>query len=208
MSRQTKRIVAGAVLTLLPIIAIRTLKQSAWGSFLTTPKARQLGDAKAPVTLVEYSDFQCPNCAHVQPALHQFMELYKGKVRLAFKYFPLTRLHKNAMASATAAECAAEKNQFWPYQDKLFETQSQWAGLDDPTTSYLAIALAVHLDTAAFQACLSDPSKQDVIEQDVREGKAREISATPTLFVGDERLVGSMVETDGARTIEKKLREK
>jgi protein-disulfide isomerase len=205
---QTKRILVGIVLTAAPVFTVHNLKQTAWGTFLATPTSRQKGDPHAPVSLVEYSDFQCPMCAHVQPTLHLFLDTYKGKVRLAYKYFPLMRIHKHALASATAAECAAEQNQFWPYQDQLFSTQMQWAELQDPTTVYLSIAKSVNLDTVKFGACLSDPTKQAIILQDEAEGKAREISATPTLFVNDQRLVGQLIETDGARTIEKELRGK
>src|SRR5437773_10245188 len=109
MAPATKRIIAGIALTLAPLLGVKSVTQSALGRFLATPKARQLGDPHAPVLLVEYSDFQCPMCARVQPTLHQFLELYKGKVRLAYKYFPL-KMHKNAVVAAHAAECAAEQN--------------------------------------------------------------------------------------------------
>jgi len=155
---------------------------------------------------VEYSDFQCPMCALVQPSLHQFLDMYKGKVRLAYKYFPLSKIHPHALTAAHAAECAAEQDQFWPYQDRLFETQKQWAPLADATTSYVVIAQETHLDTNKFTACMADPSKLALIEQDHTEGLAREISATPTLFIGEIRVVGTMIETEGARTIEMELR--
>src|SRR5258708_16833409 len=208
MAPNTKRLIAGVVLTLAPIIGVLMAKQTAWGRFLATPRSRKDGDPNAPVLMVEYSDFQCTMCARVQPTLHQFLDMYKGKVRLAYKYFPLTSIHKNAMSSAHAAECAADQNQFWPYQAKLFETQSQWAPLSDPTTSYAAIAQEVHLDMPNFGACYADPSKEIIIKQDHQEGQNRQISATPTLFIGDERLVGTVIETDGARMIERALRNK
>ena len=208
MTLQTKRILVGIVLTAAPIFTVRSLKQTAWGTFLATPTNRQKGDPHAPVSLVEYSDFQCPMCARVQPTLHLLLDTYKGKVRLAYKYFPLMRIHRNALSSATAAECAADQNQFWPYQDQLFTNQSQWAELQDPTTVYLSIAKNVNLDTIKFGVCLADPTKHDIILRDEDEGKTREISATPTLFVNDQRLVGPVIETDGARTIEKELRKR
>ena len=201
----TKTLIAGIVLTAIPLIAVSTVKQTAWGKFLATPSARQEGDPNAKVLLVEYSDFQCPMCAHIQPTLNQFMDTYKGKIRLAYKYFPLN-MHKNALPSSHAAQCAAEQNQFWPYKDQLFQTQAQWATLADPTTSYMAIAQTVHLDMNRFAACYADPSKMAEVEQDRAEGEARQINATPTLFIGDERLVGSYIETDGARMIERELR--
>jgi protein-disulfide isomerase len=206
MAPGTKRIIAGILLTALPILAILNLKQTSWGQFVATPKARQKGAAKAPLLLVEYSDFQCPMCALIQPTLHQIMTTYEGKVRMAYKYFPLTRIHPNAMASAHAAQCAAEQDKFWPYQDQLFATQLQWAPLADPTTAYLAIASKVQLDINKFSACYADPARTAPIDADHREGELRQISATPTMFVDDERLVGNVILTDGARVIEKHLR--
>jgi len=202
---QAKKIVAGVVLTVIPLVGVTLARQTAWGKFLATPQSRMTGDPGAKVLLVEYSDFQCPMCARVQPALHQLLDTYKGKVRLAYKYFPLA-MHKNAMPSAHAAECAAEQNQFWSYEDQLFQTQPEWAPLADPTTNYVAIAQTVRLDMNQFNACYADPSKLALIDQDHQEGEARQISATPTLFIGDERLVGSFIETDGARMIERELR--
>src|SRR5579864_4564662 len=99
----------------LPVAGVSLVKQSNWGAVLATPLARQTGDPKAKVIIVEYSDFQCPSCAAMQPTVHNLLDVYKGKIRLYYKYFPLTRIHKNAMASAHAAECAARQNQFWPY---------------------------------------------------------------------------------------------
>jgi len=202
----TRRAIAGFILTALPILAIHLAKQTAWGTLLATPAVRLKGDPQAKVLLVEYSDFQCPMCAHVQPSLHQFFESYPGKIRLAYKFFPLTRIHKNSMPAAHAAQCAAEQKQFWPYQDLLFARQTQWASLTDPTTAYAAIAEEVKLDLTAFNACYADPSKEELIRKDFAEGEQREIHSTPTLFVGDERLVGAAIETDGARMIERELR--
>jgi protein-disulfide isomerase len=201
-----KRLLTGLVLMALPVIAVYAVKQTDWGPILATPPAREIGDPRAKVTIVEYSDFQCPSCAHMQPTVHSFLDMYKGKVRFAYKYFPLTRIHKNAMNAAHAAECAAEQNKFWPYADQLFATQSNWEALTDPTTSYMAIAQSTQLDTSLFTSCYADPSKLQTIERDMEEGRVRLINATPTFFVDDQRLVGGVFATDGARTIEQELR--
>ena len=156
---------------------------------------------------MEYSDFQCPSCAAVEPTIHQLLENYKGKVRFIYKYFPLTKVHQNAMPAARAADCAADQKQFWPYHDRLFATQPKWAPLADATTSFMAIAQEVKLDIPKFSACYADPSRTAVIQQDAKEAQERQVQATPTFFIGDERLVGNVFITDGARTIEKELRQ-
>jgi len=203
-----KRIVAGVILTVIPIVCVYQVKQTTWGTFMATPKARQKGDLGAPVLIVEYSDFQCPMCASIQPDLKRMLDSYVGKVRLAFKHFPLTRIHKNAMPAATAAECAARQDKFWPYQDRLFQTQHTWAALADPTTVYMALAREVRLDVDRFRACYADPATETAIALDRKEGLARQIGSTPTVFIGDERLVGPVIQTDGARMIERELRRK
>ena len=200
------RFLAATILLTLPIATVRLVKQSDWGPILAAPKARRTGDPKAPLTIVEYSDFQCPSCANVDPSIHQFLEVYKGKIQLIYKYYPLTNIHKNAMTAAHAAECAARQGHFWPYHDRLFQTQLAWAPLQDPTTSFLAIAQDVRLDMPSFRTCYADSSPLKIIEQDAQEARDHKVNATPTFIIGDERLVGPVMVSDGARTIEKELR--
>ena len=202
-----KRFLVGFVLLLAPVALVQTVKQTNWGPILAAPKARQIGDPNAKVVIVEYSDFECPSCALIEPTVHKFLELYNGKIRLIYKYYPLTRIHKNAMTSAHAAECAAGQDHFWPYHDRLFQTQLAWAPLQDPTTSFMAIAEEVKLDLSQFKSCYADPSRLAPIELDAKEAQDREVTATPSFFIGDERLVGTVFASDGARTIERASRE-
>ncbi len=202
-----KRLLTGSFLLLAPVIAVQSVKQTNWGPILAAPQARQKGDPNAKVVIVEYSDFQCPMCARIDPTVRQLMDVYKGKTRLIYKYYPLTKIHQNAMNAAHAAECAAAQNEFWPYHDRLFETQAAWAPLQDPTTNFMAIAGEVKLDLSKFSACRADPSRELPIMQDAKEAQDRQVSATPTFFVGDERLVGQVFATDGARTIDREIRQ-
>jgi protein-disulfide isomerase len=202
-----RRFLVGTLLIALPLVVVRAVKQTSWGPILAAPKARETGNPNAKVTIVEYSDFQCPSCAMVDPTVHKFLEIYQGKVRLIYKYYPLTHIHKNSMPAAHAAECAAGQNKFWPYHDRLFQTQLAWAPLADPTTSYMAIAQDVHLDLSKFQACYADPAPIARINADAQEAQARDVTATPTFFVGEDRLVGQVFVTDGARAIEKAMRQ-
>src|SRR2546426_12707487 len=106
-NKRLKRLATGVVLMLLPVLAVYAVKQTSWGPMLATPPSRQIGDPQAKVIIVEYSDFQCPSCASAQTSVHQFLDIYKGKIRVAYKYYPLTKIHKNSMAAAIPAECAA-----------------------------------------------------------------------------------------------------
>ena len=202
-----KRFLAATILILAPVAAVYSVKQSNWGPIMAAPQVRQIGDPHAKVVIVEYSDFQCPSCALVEPAIHSLLETYKGKIRFIYKYYPLTKVHPNAMPAARAADCAGDQKQFWPYHDRLFATQISWAPLADPTTSFMAIARDVKLDIPKFTTCYADPTRVTRIEQDAKEAMSREVNATPTFFVGDDRLVGQVFMTDGARSIEKALRQ-
>ena len=201
-----QRFLVATFLLAAPVVTVHLVKRTSWGPVLAAPRTRQTGNPKAKVVIVEYSDFQCPSCATLDPLIHKLLETYQGKVRLIYKYYPLTKIHKNAMPSAHAADCAAQQDRFWPYHDRLFQTQLSWATLPDPTTSFLAIAQEVKLDVPKFRSCFADPSRLAVIEQDAEEAEARQVTATPTFFIGDERLVGAVMATDGARAIEKALR--
>ena len=182
-----KRFMAVTLLLLAPVVAVQSIKQTSWGSILTSPPARQTGDPNAKVVIVEYSDFQCPSCALVEPTIHQLLEIYKGKIRFIYKYYPLTRIHKNAMPAAHAAECAAAQKQFWPYHDRLFQTQLAGSNLADPTTSFMATRdvldnqcvagctdaqLQAEATDASWQ-CLFESSCRQVFEHDVCKANAQ-----------------------------------
>lgn len=104
-------------------------------SFNPVPKSVELGSAptkgsaNAQVTIVEFSDFQCPFCKRVVPTLQQISQTYKDKVKLVYKHLPLTAIHPNAQKAAEAAECANEQGKFWQYHDTLFENQAAWSNL-------------------------------------------------------------------------------
>lgn len=87
------------------------------------------GSSNAQVTIVEYSDFQCPFCSRALPTVNQIMSQYQGKVQLAYKHYPLKEIHPNAQKAAEASECAREQNKFWEYHDLLFQNQQAWSPL-------------------------------------------------------------------------------
>lgn len=102
--------------------------------FVAQPKVVPLGDAPvrgdvtAQVTIVEYSDFQCPFCSQAHPTIKKVLSDYAGRVKVAYKQLPLVQLHPNAEKAAEASECARDQGKFWEFHDKLFENQSDWSG--------------------------------------------------------------------------------
>jgi protein-disulfide isomerase/uncharacterized membrane protein len=159
------------------------------------PDAPSKGRADAPVTIVEFSDFQCPACGQAFHDLHDLLQK-RTDVRLVFRNFPLdsscneavTRtIHPDACQAAVAAECAARQSRFWEYHDLLFENQRVM-----DRDSLFRYAREVGLDIPTFRTCLDDPAMRAPIADDVRAGIAAGIVSTPTLFINGRRIDGAL----------------
>lgn len=144
-----------------------------------------LGADGAPVTIVEFSDFQCPYCRQVQPTLKRLMAEYEGKVKLVFRDFPLRNIHPQAQKASEAAQCAAEQHKFWPYHDKLFAATS--LHMDD--LKKYAQELELHVEQ--FTACLDSNKHASGINADMQAGQNAGVNATPTFFVNGSVLSGA-----------------
>jgi protein-disulfide isomerase len=150
------------------------------------------GDPNAPVTMIEFSDFQCPFCGEFYTqTLPQVMQNYidPGKVKLVYKNFPLQSLHPNAMAAALAAECANEQGKFWEYHDMLFESQNSWANLSsvNATNTFKQYASQLGLDANSFNSCVDTAKYTDKVNKDVQDGTNYGASGTPTFFIGNDK---------------------
>jgi protein-disulfide isomerase len=157
--------------------------------------AASKGRADAPVTIVEFSDFQCPACGQAFRDLHDLVAR-RPDVRLVFRNFPLDSscndaidraLHPDACLAAIAAECARRQSRFWEYHDLLFENQRT---LD--RDNLFRFAREVGLDIPTFRTCLDDPATRARIGDDVRAGIAAGVESTPTLFVNGRRIDGAL----------------
>ena len=155
---------------------------------------RSKGAADAKVTIVEYSDYQCPFCsrwiAETYPTiLKDYIDA--GKVRLEFRDFPLESIHPNAKAGAVAARCAGEENKYFAMHDKLFGGQNDWASLSDPSEKFKGYAKEIGLDEAAFAACLTSGKFDQSIAQDLQAGQAAGVTGTPSFVVNGSLIVGA-----------------
>ena len=147
--------------------------------------APSLGPADAPVTIVEFSDYQCPYCRRAQPALDQLLSQYGDKVRFVHRDFPLDG-HPRAVPSARAARCAGEQGRFWEYHRDLLSAPGD---LGDQDLS--ARAARVGLDAGRFSSCLSSDRHEDVVRQGLQDGARSNVSATPTLFINGRMVMGA-----------------
>ena len=155
---------------------------------------RSKGKADAPVTIVEFSDFQCPFCSRWVLQTYPTLEkdyIDTGKVQLQFRDFPLAQIHPNAQGAAVASRCAAEQGAYWEMHDKLFGSQDEWSGLPDPKEAFGGYASALGLDQAAFAACLTSGKFDQAIQDDLQAGQAAGVNGTPSFLINGELLVGA-----------------
>ncbi|MFZ5803110.1 MAG: DsbA family protein [Candidatus Omnitrophota bacterium] len=172
----------------------------------TSPVLRQdfktKGRIEAPITIVEYSDFQCPACRAAAQTAQKILSQYPKDIIFVFRHFPL-RGHPISMIAHQAAECAAEQRQFWPFHDRLYQDQAVWGVALKPAETFLQYAKEMQLDLEAFAACLASPEVTAKIEAEKEEGNAHAVRATPTFFIGEERFVGAIeLEKKGIPLIE------
>ncbi len=153
------------------------------------------GNKDAKVTIVEFSDFQCPFCERFySDAYKSIIKDYvdSGKVKVVFRDYPLS-FHANAQVSAEASECAADQGKFWEMHDKLFETQSEWSELSNELAKgkFGEYAAQLGLNTGNFNSCLSTGKQTEEVKKDMAEGTKYGVSGTPTVFVNGIKLVGA-----------------
>ena len=162
--------------------------------------ARLRGDPKAPVVIVEFSDFQCPYCQAVAPTLKKLLAKYEGRVSLAYLDLPLRDIHPQAQLAAEASRCAGEQGKFWEYHDLLFANQSK---LDRP--GLVELAHGLKLDEKQFDSCLSSGKYAAQIEQDRQLGLRAGVSGTPGFFINGSLLSGNQPQDAFEKLIQAEL---
>ncbi len=145
------------------------------------------GSSTAPVTLVEYADFQCPACSTYSPVISRLLKEEAGKVYFGYRYFPLPQ-HGNALSSAYAATAAGLQGKFWEMHDILFDKQADWQDVADPTSLYVGYAKTLNLDIAKFTADMSSDAVKARVEAGSQDSKALGLDYTPTLFLNGKRI--------------------
>jgi protein-disulfide isomerase len=144
-----------------------------------------IGPADAAVTLVEYGDYQCPDCKATMAILHDAQRALGDHLRIVFRHFPLRKAHPLAWDAAIAAEAAAAQGRFWEYHDRLFARQPELERLD-----LIAYAIALGLDHVAFTNALDDPAMDEAVRADFQGGIRSDVNGTPTLYINGLRYDG------------------
>jgi protein-disulfide isomerase len=140
------------------------------------------GPVSAPVTIVEFTDYECPVCRkHFSETLPLVLEQYGDRVRYIVLNYPILQLHPDALGAAEAAECAADQGRFWEYHDGLFLAS------DLDRSALDSIAARVHLDSARFATCVNTRATTDRVRGHVAQAKSLGVHGTPTFFVNGRR---------------------
>ena len=158
------------------------------------------GNPAAPITIVEFSDYQCPYCQRVEPTLKRLRAVYGDKLRIVWKDFPLTQIHPQAAKAGEAAHCAGDQSKYWELHDVLFTKQQQLQP-DDLKRH----ALELGLDTAKFNQCLDSAKYGERVSEGVAEGGALGVNSTPTIFINGRRLSGAQPYEVFAAVIDEEL---
>ncbi len=201
MSSETKILGIGLAITLVLVVgAVALLGRGSSSPTVTNnqgqkvyqidySRGEKIGSDSAKVKLVEFSDLQCPACAAAHPYVKDIVNSFpQDKFQLVYRHFPLPQ-HLLSRQVVTWAEAAGKQGKFWPFHDKLFETQEQWTNLTDPTDFFTNLAKQVSgLDVNKLKQDLNNPSIQNVINQDLQDGKNIEVNATPTFYLNGKKL--------------------
>src|SRR5680860_660848 len=145
------------------------------------------GNINAPITIVEYSDFQCPYCSRFHETMNQIFAEYPEDVRWVFKHFPLDSRHPLARKTAEASECAAEQGKFWEFSDEVYTNQQ--AISNDSLSTF---AKNIGLNVSQFDSCVSSGKYSDKVEADYQEGIQFGVSGTPGDFINGKSLGGAV----------------
>lgn len=145
------------------------------------------GDFDAPVTIVEFSDIQCPYCRQFHPTMQRILSEYPGKVRWVWKHYPLESIHPNARPAALASECAAEQNKFWEFVDTAIENQQVLS-----TDFFVQTAESLKLNKKKFEDCLNSQKFASEIDQDITQASAAQVTGTPSSFVNGQEVAGAL----------------
>jgi len=147
------------------------------------------GKQDAAITLVEYSDFQCPACGAYYPVVEQIVEKYKNEISFEYRHYPLTSIHRNAFAAARASEAAGKQGKFWEMYRLLFTRQSSWSESGNAQTIFEGYAKQLGLDVNRYKTDFASSETNDAINASIQEFNKRGLpQSTPTLLLNGKKI--------------------
>jgi len=182
----------------LPLVAEASSKELA--ERLVRPDSHMTGNPQAPLTVVEFADFECPACGLSEAVARQIRAQYGDRIRFVFRQFPLRKIHPQAEKAAEASECAAEQGKFWEAVEKLYAGQA-----DLSVDALERYARELGLDQNRFNQCLASGETASRVNQDLADGRAVGVRATPTFFIGQKRIEGPMELAQFSQLVDQQL---
>lgn len=149
-----------------------------------------IGPANAQITLVEFSDFQCPFCARASGTVGELMKKYSGNIRVVFKNLPLP-MHARAVDAAKAAMAAEAQGKFWEYKERLMNSQGQWSSTPALKETFVIYAKELNMDVSRFEKDLGNPAFQKRIDADMAQARKLGLNSTPNFFINGHRINGA-----------------
>lgn len=144
------------------------------------------GEKNAKLVVTEYADFQCPACANYNPILNQLLGSYKGKIKVVYRFFPLTGIHKNAVISGQAAYAANMQGKFPEMKDLLYDNQKDWENLSDPKSVFEGYAKEIELNSEQFKKDMNSSQSRDAVLAGEKEALGLGLNSTPSFFIGNK----------------------
>jgi len=206
MRRSLPFLIIGAVLLLAVGIGWRMLARHGSGANSAVPGVSTVpGPPKVKpatgqvVTVEEYGDYQCPPCGLLYPELKKIEAEYGSNLHVVFRHLPLTRMHKNALAAAQAAEAARLQNRFLEMHDRLYLNQKKWADEADARSVFVGYARDLGLDVGRFTRDMAGPEVNNRIAADAQQAVSRGVTGTPTLLIEGHQLRPEATTPEGIR---------
>lgn len=179
-------------------------------TLVSLAKGIERGDPSAPVTIVEFGDFQCPACGTFAQSFKPLVDVTfveSGRAKFLYFDFPLVQVHPNAFLAARAGRCANDQERFWDYHDQLFAYQGRWFASGNPLGQFIDYAEELGLDGGAFSTCLRSDKHADVISANMQLGEQLGVAGTPTIMVRSGQGMMQRLPDFSWETIEKAVME-
>ena len=200
------------VISIVGLIKISGSSGSSSSSGISVPPGSKTditkGNPKSKVTLIEYADFQCPACAAYHPLVNQLLSDFNGKIFYVYRMFPLSSIHKNALISAQAGYASYKQGKFFEMDDYLFNRQTEWAELSDPTTAFTDYAKLLKLDTNKFKTDMNSDEARNYVANSENQASSIGVNSTPTFFVNGRQITNPQNYNDFKKVIQDELNKK
>lgn len=193
MSTKTTLIICAVIIFIFGALYVFSRGNSSGG--VSTVKDTQVNEndwtrgAQNPkVTLLEYSDFQCPACGAYEPVVLKIQKEFKDTLSFSYRHFPLSQIHQNALIASKASEAAGMQKKFWEMHDMLFENQSEWSTSGNAKDIFIGYAKKIGLDVIKFSSDIDSKEIEAKIKKSYEDGSILGVNATPTFFINGKNI--------------------